>query len=129
MLNQLFDDRYAPITSEIEFLECAAETAANAFQDWQNRIQSGRGVRLNRREVVGDFPTKLECLLPLTSVERRRFLFVPSQSKWTACLDNGWQGNDPSAVSYLATEIGCRGIRALSVPHTMRKTPTGELGR
>ncbi|MCE9527553.1 MAG: hypothetical protein K8R36_16045 [Planctomycetales bacterium] len=129
MANQLFDDRYAPITSEIEFLECDAKTAADAFQEWQRPIQSGRGVRINRQELNGCFPTKIECLLPLTSVERRRFLFMPTKSNWTACLDNGWRGNDVSAVSHLSRAMRCRAIRADCVPHTMRKTPTGEIGR
>ena len=130
MPSQLYDDRHAPITKEIGFLECDAATAAAAFQEWQLPIQSGRGVRLNRRELVADFPAKLEGLLPLTSHEARRFLFLPTASKWTAYLDSGWRGTDAfSTVSYLATTIGCRGIRAVSVPDTMRKTPTGELGR
>lgn len=129
MPNQLFDDRYAPITSEIEFLECDAKTAADAFQEWQHRIQSGRGVRLNRRELVGDLPAKLESLLPLTSHEARRFLFLPTQSNWTAYFENGWRGNDVSAVSYLSRKMGWRAIRADCVPHTMRKTPAGEHGR
>lgn len=130
MPSQLYDDRYAPITKEVGFLECDAAATAAAFQEWQLPIQSGRGVRLNRRELVGGFPEKLERLLPLTSHEARRFLFLPTAGKWTAYLDSGWRGTDAfSAVSYLATTIGCRGIRAVSVPHTMRKTPTGELGR
>lgn len=129
MPSQLYDDRYAPITSEIEFLECDAKTAAYAFQEWQHPIQSGRGVRLNRRDIVGDLPTKIENLLPLTSHEARRFLFVPTGGKWTAYLENGWQGTDVSAVSYLSRKMGCRAIRAVSIPHTLRKTPTGELGR
>jgi hypothetical protein len=129
MPNQLYDDRYAPITSEIEFLECDAKTAADAFQQWQQPIQSGRGVRLNRRELIGDFTSKLESLMPLTSHEARRFLFLPTTSKWTAYIENGWRGNDVSAVSHLSRAMRCRAIRAVSVPHTMRKTPTGELGR
>ncbi len=129
MTSQLYDDRFAPITSEIEFLECDAKAAADAFQEWQCPIQSARGVRLNSREVLGDFPARIANLLPLTSHEARRILFIPTGSKWTAYLDNGWQGTDISAVSYLSRKMGCRAVRAVSVPHTMRKTPTGELGR
>jgi hypothetical protein len=130
MPTQLLDDRYAPITSEIGFLECDAKAAADAFQGWQTPIQSGRGVCLSRREVVGDLRTKILNLLPLTSVEARRFLFSPTAGNWTAYLDNGWRGTDVfSTVSHLATTVGCRGIRAVSIPHTMRKTATGELGR
>jgi hypothetical protein len=129
MPSQLYDDWYAPITSEIEFLECEANTAADAFQEWQHPIQSGRGVRLNRREFIGEFSTKLESLLPLTSHEARRILFVPTASEWSAYLENGWRGNDVSTVSHLSRVMRCRAIRAVSVPHSMRKTPTGELGR
>ncbi len=129
MSSQLFDDRYAPITSEIEFLECDAKVAVDAFQEWQFPIQSRRGVRLDRREVSGDFTTKIECLLPLTSVERRRFLFLPTASSWAAYLDSGWQGTDVSTVSFLSRKLGCRAIRAVSIPDTIRKTPSGEVGR
>lgn len=130
MASQLLDDRYAPITSEVGFLECDANTAADAFHEWQTPIQAGRGVRLGRREVVGDFPTKIESLLPLTSVERRRFLFSPTASSWTAYFDNGWRGTDVfSTVSYLCTTIGCRGIRGVSIPHGIRRSAGREVGR
>lgn len=130
MPNQLYDDRYAPITSTIGFLECDPKTAADAFQEWQQAIQSKRGVRLNRRAIVGDFPTKIESLLPLTSVETCRFLFLPTSSDWTAYLDCNWRGTDVfSVVSYLADLLDRRGIRAVSVPHAMRKTATGACGR
>jgi hypothetical protein len=130
MPSQLLHDRYAPITSEIGFLECAVKTAADAFQEWQHPIQSGRGVRLNRREIVGDLPTKLAGLLPLTGHEARRFLFSPTRSGWTAYFDSGWRGTDVfSTVSHLCTTIGCRGVRAVSVPHTIRKAGGREVGR
>jgi hypothetical protein len=130
MPTQLLDDRYAPITSEIGFLECAVKTAANAFQEWQQPIQSLRRVRLNRREIVGDLPTKLDSLLPLTSHEARRFLFSPTKSSWTAYFDSGWRGTDVfSTVSQLCTRIGCRGIRGVSVPHAIKKAAGREVGR
>ena len=34
-----------------------------------------------------------------------------------------------STVSLLSARIRCRGVRAVSVPNTIRKTPSGELGR
>lgn len=130
MPTQLYDDRYAPITTGIGFLECDAKMAADAFEEWQRPIQATRGVRLQRRELTGDLPARLESLLPLTSHEARRFLFSPTSGKWTAYLDSGWRGTDAfSVVSYLAATIGCSGIRAVSVPHTIRKTPAGERGR
>jgi hypothetical protein len=129
MATLLYDDRYAPITSEIEFLECDAKTAADAFQQWQTPIQSARGLRLDRRSVCGDFATKIESLLPLTSGERCRSLFAPTASNWSAYLDNGWRGTDVSAVSHLSRNLGVRAIRAVCVPHTVRKVGGGEVGR
>jgi hypothetical protein len=127
---QLLDDLYAPITSQIGFLECDAKIAADAFQTWQLPIQAARGVGLATCEVTGDFPAKIARLLPLTSVEARRFVFLPTTSNWTAYFDNGWRGTDAfSTVSYLATTIGCRGIRAVSVPDTMTSSAKGDEGR
>ncbi|PTS79862.1 hypothetical protein DBR17_11465 [Sphingomonas sp. HMWF008] len=55
----------------------------------------------------------LKELLPLTSVECRRFLFIPTHSEWTAFVDNGHQGTDAFAtISYLAKKIECVGLRA-----------------
>jgi len=130
MQDLIYHDQYAPITSEIGFLECDAKTAADAFQEWQLPIQSRRGVHLNRRDITGDMPAAIQALLPLTSVEARRYLFLPTLSTWTAFLDSGWRGTDVfSTISHLATMVGRRGIRAVSTPHTIRKTPAGERGR
>jgi hypothetical protein len=82
-------------------------------------IHAERRVTIDCRDVTGDFPSRINSLLPLTSIEHRRTLFVPTQSEWTAYFDNGWQGTDAySAVSYLCQKLGCRGIRAVSVPDT-----------
>lgn len=111
----------APITDTIGFLECPADEAANAFLDWQRGIQAARGVRVTASVVSGPLHEALRSLLPLTSVERRRFLFAPTKSLWTAFFDNGHRGTDAFApVSFLAQRIGCRGIRATQV----RETPT-----
>ena len=125
----LFDDRFAPITSEVEFLECDAKTVADSFEEWQRPLQLIRGVTLSRIEVNGSLPEKLMKLLPLTSHEARRILIVPTTGKWTAYFENGWQGNDVSAVSHLSGLIGCRAVRAVSIPNTIRKSPSGERGR
>jgi len=130
MPNQLLSDRYSPITSEIGFLECNAETAKDAYLNWMQPIQAERNIIVEGRNVGGDFVSKICSLLPLTSIERRRSLFVPTKSDWTAYFDNGWQGTDAfTAVSYLSQEIGCRGIRAVSILNTIEQTRTGLRGR
>lgn len=126
----LLNDKFAPITSEIGFLECSVETAAKAFSRWQESIHLQRGVVINTKKINGDLQNLLQSLLPLTSVERRRTLFMPTNSQWTAYFDNGWQGGDPaSVVSYLCEVIGCQGIRAVSVPHTLNEDSGVNSGR
>lgn len=126
----LLNDRFAPITSELGFLECDSETASNAFLCWQKDIQSRRGVHLERSVVKGDLQHVLMKLLPLTSVERRRYLFLSTKGGWTAYFDNGCQGGDPaSTVSFLSEKIGCKGVRAVCVPHELDPNESEKSGR
>src|SRR5687768_3207028 len=112
-MSELFSGQFSPITSEIGFLRCSAETAVEAFVAWQTPIQKKRGVSLSITKEVGHLDKQLNRLLPLTSVEHRRMLFVPTAGEWTAYFDNGWQGADVySHISYLSMAIGCNGIRA-----------------
>ena len=123
--NFLFDDRLAPITSTIGFVEVECERAAEAFIAWRGRINE----RVKRRDVAGELEEVLLELLPLTDNDRRRFLFVPTRSPWTAYFDNGVRGAEPQAhMSYLAAEIGCRGVRAVAVPNTERRRGGGRCG-
>lgn len=117
----LFDDKLAPITSEIGFLEAPLEAAAQAFRGWQAGIFEPRGVSVDPREETGTLKNVLLSLLPLTSVRPRRYLFVPTSSHWVAFFDNGHQGTDVfSTVSYLAKRIGCRGLRVAAIPDTIQ---------
>lgn len=111
------------------FLSAMRRLRQTHFRNGNTRCNRHGGVRLIRRELTSELPLKIETLLPLTSVEARRFLFVPTRSNWTAYFENGWRGNDASAVSYLSRTMHWRAIRAVYIPHTMRKTPTGERGR
>jgi len=129
-MNLLLDDRFAPITSEIGFLEAGCSLAAATFADWQRPIQATRGVSLEVRSVSGALVDVLQSLLPLTSVERRRYLFVPTRSAWTAFFDNGHRGADAvSTVSQLATMLGCRGLRIVATPNTISSERRGARGR
>lgn len=128
----LFDGKLTPITSEIGFLEADTVKAAKAFVDWQSLVQQKRGVSVKQREVSGNLEEVLQTLLPLTSVERRRFLFVPTATPWVAYFDNGYQGGDPlSIISYLAKQVQARGLRTVAIPNTIEgefKTARGQYG-
>jgi hypothetical protein len=122
MKGLLLDDRWAPVTSTMGFLETSAEHAARAFAAWQGGLLAPRGIAVEVRPVSGPLEQALSALLPLTSPERRRHLFLPTRSAWTAYVDNARGGTDAaSAMSYMAETLGCRGLRVVAVPHTYRK--------
>jgi hypothetical protein len=122
MKGLLLDDRWAPVTSELGFLEARAEYAARAFASWQGGLQASRGIAVQARPISGSLEQVLSALLPLTDAERQRHLFLPTRGSWTAYLDNGWRGTDAgSPMSYMARTLGCRGLRVVAVPHTLRK--------
>ena len=116
-MNELFSGKLAPITDTIGFLHCDAEVAASAFLDWERSVQIKRGVSLAENRIEGNFVSDLKCLLPLTSVEARRYLFVPTRSNWTAFFDNGHQGTDAfPPMSYLAEKLSCNAVQATYIP-------------
>jgi hypothetical protein len=122
MKGLLLDERWAPVTSEMGFLEARAEHAARAFASWEAGLQAHRGIAVQVRPVSGSLEQALSALLPLTDAERQRYLFMPTRSPWTAYLDNGWRGTDAgSPMPYMARTLGCRGLRVVAVPHTLRK--------
>jgi len=122
MKGLLLDDRWAPITSEMGFLEAPAEHAARAFAAWQAGLLAPPGIAVEVRPVLGSLEQALSALLPMTSPESRRDLFIPTRSPWTAYVENGWGGTDAaSPMRYMARTLGCRGLRVVAVPHTLRK--------
>jgi hypothetical protein len=122
MKGLLLDDRWAPLTSEMGFLETGAENAARAFAAWQGGLLAPRGIAVEVRPVSGTLEQVLSALLPLTTPETQRHLFLPTRSAWAAYVENGWGGTDAgSAMSYMAQRLGCRGMRVVAVPHTLRK--------
>jgi hypothetical protein len=122
MKGLLLNDRWAPITSEMGFLEIDAERAARAFAAWQGGLEAPRGIAVEVRSVSGTLEQVLSALLPLTSPETKRDLFLPTRSAWTAYVDNARGGTDAASVmSYMAKAVGCRGLRVVAVPNTYRK--------
>jgi hypothetical protein len=119
----LLDDRWAPVTSEMGFLETGAEHAARAFVAWQAGLKISHGIAIEARPVSGSLEQVLSTLLPITSPGTLRDLFIPTRSPWTAYVENGWGGTDASStIAYMARALlGCRGLRVVAVPNTIRK--------
>ncbi|HYO55062.1 hypothetical protein [Archangium sp.] len=122
MKGLLLEDRWAPVTSEMGFLETDAEHAARAFAAWQEGLLAPVGVTVETRPVTGSLEQVLSSLLPLTDSETQRHLFIPTRSAWTAYVENAKGGTDAmSAMGYMARTLGCRGLRVVAVPNTYRK--------
>jgi hypothetical protein len=127
MKGLLLEDRWAPVTSTMGFLELGAEQAAQAFATWQRGLPTSRDSTIEVIPVSGTLEQALSRLLPLTSGERqRRYLFIPTRSTWTAYVNSVWTGTDAaSPMSVMARKLSIRGLRVVAVPHTLR----GDQGR
>jgi hypothetical protein len=126
----LFNDRLAPITETIGFLEAPMHAAVQAFVEWQRTIHERLGRTIAQQPLSGSLEQHLLALLPLTSVLRERYLFLPTASPWIAYVDNGHQGTDAfSTMSFLAQRLGCRGLRVTAAPDTIEGEFRGARGR
>jgi hypothetical protein len=129
MKGLLLEDRWAPVTSTMGFLELGAEQAAQAFATWQRGLPTSQGFTIEVLPVSGTLEQVLCRLLPLTSGETQRDLFIPTRSAWTGYVENGWTGTDAaSAMSVMARRLNTRGLRVVAVPHTLRKDGSGRYG-
>ena len=126
MKGLLLEDRWAPVTSTMGFLELGVEQAAQAFATWEREVMTPRGISVEVLPVSGTLEQVLSSLLPLTSGETQRHLFIPTRSAWTAYVENGWTGTDAaSPMSSMARRLSIRCLRVVAVPHTLR----GDQGR
>jgi len=122
MKGLLLEDRWAPVTSELGFLEVRAEYAARAYAAWQAGLMAPRGISVEVRPVSGTLDQVLSALLPMTRPEALRDLFIPTRGSWTAYVENGWGGTDAaSTMAYMSRTLGCRGLRVVAVPNTYRQ--------
>lgn len=122
MKGLLLEDRWAPVTSEMGFLEANPEHAARSFAAWQSGLESSRGTAVAVRPVSGPLEPLLSALLPLTSPETQRDLFMPTRSPWTAYIDNARGGTDAAGrMRYMARTLGCRSLRVVAVPNTLHE--------
>lgn len=111
----LLDGKLEPITSEFGFVQAPPDIVAGWWLQREATIQRERGGGVDSRSVSGDLVETLSCLLPLTSVERRRVLLVATSSEWTAVFDNGWQGGDAAGLSSTALDLRCQAMRVVAV--------------
>jgi hypothetical protein len=105
MAVELLDNRYAPITDAIGFIEADFDRVVAADDCWRASLGGYAG-----RSIRGTLPALLDALLPLTG-PRLRYIWVPTVGPWTAYFDNFVVGSDPGGpVAVLAKRLGARGV-------------------
>ncbi len=72
-------------------------------------------------------PEALQLLKPLTTREIERYLLAPTESEWTAYVDNLRLGTDASAIAYLSRRMGCMGLYFVAKPLQRKSKPSGDL--
>jgi hypothetical protein len=107
----LLNDECSPTTDEVGFIELRVDLAAKIVaKRWK------RAIPIQVSNHTGPLKEILHRLLPLTSLDARRRVFVQTASRWTAYFDNGWRGTDSFAVVSTLAERRCLGMRVATNP-------------
>ena len=110
----LADERFAPITSSIGYLNLALSDATDLLLQWRRSLyQDARAQRLS-----GGLADNVRRLEPLTWGGRVRELLVQtSNPEWTAYFDCRCGGTDPvGPIAYLTREAGVKGVCITALP-------------
>jgi len=102
-----------PITKNFFFIEGDINIIANTFIDWQTPLLAIHNNRLESNIIREDLKHTLLRLSPLTTVEARRYVLIPTNSKWIAFFDNGNIGTDSSAPNVIGDFLKTKVIRAV----------------
>lgn len=89
-----------PITRQFAFIKGDINIIFKTFVDWQNLICSKNNNSVEFQVLHDDFYKTLYRLSPLTTGERRRYLFIKC-GDWIAFIDNGHLGTDRGTATYL----------------------------
>jgi hypothetical protein len=109
----LLDDRWAPITDSMGFVEAPIARIVAAMISPPPDVEG----EIRCRSVDGPLSQVLAALLPLTMPIVVRTLLVPTSQPWTALFNNSKLGTDAFAVlSWLARQLSCRCVRITATP-------------
>lgn len=127
----LLNDRLAPITTSMGFIEGECSSVVKKFIEWHEEIKkSDHYTRsITSRTVIGNLEQTLRSLLPLKMVQPTRFILITTNGGWTALFDNGYRGTDPTAISHLPELLQSRSVWVVARPHTLQPTGTPRRGR
>jgi hypothetical protein len=115
-MDPLFDGRLAPLAEAMGFFKAPLDTVEAQLCAWLKEIKGPRGIEFASRPVSGRLEEVLRSLLPLSMPDIERYLLIPTDSPWTAYLDNLRLGTDAAAVAYLSKRMRCTGVRFVARP-------------
>jgi len=111
----LLEVRWAPVTSNMGFLEWDAERAAHAYAEWWGGLLAPRGGTVAARPVSGSLEQVLSALLPLTRGEHEWAILCfqqavhPGPGPGALLMENGTGGESPCFHgSRVGWEVGDR---------------------
>lgn len=114
-MKTLLEERFAPITTQIGYLELPLQEATVVFEQWQRSLYG----RVDVSDLREGFPESLRSLEPLVGGARPRKLLV-GVGNWTAYFDNSLRGTDPeSPIGHISRTAPCSGVQILTAPHTI----------
>lgn len=112
LIDLLLAGECSPTTDEVGFIELPVGDASGlVIKRWKAEMP----IRVTHH--TGALRSLLDKLLPLTSHQHVRNLFVQTTSRWTAYFSNGWRGTDSFAMISTLAEGRCTGIKAAVDQH------------
>ena len=127
----LFGNELAPITSSMGFIQGRYLDVVEKFIAWQEEISrlDGHIRRIKTHEVNGDLRKAFFSILPFKKIQSNRSLFIPTDSGWTAYVENNYRGTDPSVISYLPKALQSSSIWMVTIPHTWKRSGSVRSGQ
>lgn len=118
--------RYAPVTTHLAFAEMPAAEFAEALFVRTEEITKMWELpwQVKTQLIQGGLASKLEALLPLTSVRSTKDLVSATGSSWAAYIPNGYRGGDAHAEPrFLAGKLKIRTLTVILVEDVPKGQP------
>lgn len=122
-LTTLLDDRYAPLTYSIGFLQATAKQVAKGMTAFFRRVHFGG----KATQLQGSLTENLLHLQPLTTTVRPRTLLTGTKLEgWTALFDGHATGQGIGQLTaYMARTMKTRGYLIAVIPPASNGSPLG----
>jgi len=90
---------------KIAFIKADISDVQNELVNWQTPLVKKHNNSLSLERINGNFNSAYEKLFPLTTVEIRRYIILPTMSQWVGIMDNSSIGTDRTCPFVLAERL------------------------